>query len=425
MVISKAGWLLRRTLRETWVRVVLQAVLALALVLLAQVFGPLIPERWHGRIGAEAVDQVLTILASSMLAVTTFSLSVAVSAFTAAAQSATPRAAVLLQEDRTTQNVLATSLGTFLFSLVGVIALNGGYYDGAGRMLLFVATLGVIAAVVTALLRWIGHLMRFGRMGDTLDRVEEAANGALRSWLEEPFLRCAARDPSAATGPYPIRAEAAGSVQHVDIVRLAEIAGESGTRLHLAALPGAFVPPASALAWSEAPLSDEDEACVRRAFTLGAHRSFDQDPRFGLVVVTEIASRALSPAVNDPGTAISVIGRLVRVLAAWREPADPDPAFGRITVPPIRAADLIEDALRPIARDGAGLIEVQVRLQKALAGLAEAAPAVFAAPAVAMAHEALARAEAAPLLEAEKRRLAALVAEWTASHAGAGGARMV
>ena len=60
---------------------------------------------------------------------------------------------------------------------------------------------------------------------------------------------------------------------------------------------------------------DEDvHKAVAEAFTIGAERTFDQDPRFGLCVLAEIASRALSPAVNDPGTAIDVIGRAVRLL---------------------------------------------------------------------------------------------------------------
>ncbi|WP_305804424.1 DUF2254 family protein [Stenotrophomonas sp. YIM B06876] len=44
---------------------------------------------------------------------------------------------------------------------------------------------------------------------------------------------------------------------------------------------------------------------------VGAQRSLDQDPRFGLLVLGEVASRALSPAINNPCTAIDVIGRAV------------------------------------------------------------------------------------------------------------------
>lgn len=66
------------------------------------------------KVGAEAVDNILNILASSMLAVTTFSLSIMVTAYGSATTNVTPRATRLVVEDVTTQNVLATFIGSFL-----------------------------------------------------------------------------------------------------------------------------------------------------------------------------------------------------------------------------------------------------------------------------------------------------------------------
>jgi uncharacterized membrane protein len=48
-------------------------------------------------------------------------------------------------------------------------------------------------------------------------------------------------------------------------------------------------------------------------------RYFHEDPRFGLITLSEIASRALSPAVNDPGTAIQIISSHVRLFSLWAE----------------------------------------------------------------------------------------------------------
>lgn len=131
---SKINWHLGRHLRKVWVRVVAFAVLAVLTIAVAQLVAPFIPAAWTISIGAEAVDQILDVLAASMLTVTTFSLAIAISAFAAAASTATPRATALLQEDSTAQNVLATFLGAFLFSLVGIIALQGGYYSSSGRL---------------------------------------------------------------------------------------------------------------------------------------------------------------------------------------------------------------------------------------------------------------------------------------------------
>lgn len=74
----------------------------------------MIPESVSVKVGAEAVDNILNILASSMLAVTTFSLSIMVTAYGSATTNVTPRATRLVVEDVTTQNVLATFIGSFL-----------------------------------------------------------------------------------------------------------------------------------------------------------------------------------------------------------------------------------------------------------------------------------------------------------------------
>jgi uncharacterized membrane protein len=385
------------------------AVFAVATVGLAPLLHTMVPQSLLGHFDAGSVEQILGILASSMLAVTTFSLSIAVSAFAAAASSATPRATALLQEDPTTQNVLATFLGAFLFSLVGLIAIRTELYDDAAQWFLFIATLFVVALVVVALLRWISHLMSFGRMNDTLDRVERAALQSLEQRLENPYL-CGSPlggdMPPAAT---PLLSVSTGYVQHVDMSALSQLAEELGTRLFLIALPGKFVHPQAELLRTDAELADESQRqALRGAFTIGTERSFDQDPRFGLIVLAEIASRALSPAVNDPGTAISVIGRLVRVLGHWRERVEPPRDFPEVFVPGLRSTDMLEDAFRPIARDGAGIFEVQMRLRKALDSLSRAAPAPFADAADDLAARALHNAREAGLDDRDLQALSAI-----------------
>jgi len=128
---------------------------------------------------------------------------------------------------------------------------------------------------------------------------------------------------------------------------------------------------------------------------VGDQRTFDNDPRFGLVVLAEIADRALSPAVNDPGTAIDVIGTLTRLLCNWK-PDNQQTAVknDRVAIPRLEAKDLLEDAIRPIARNGAGLIEVVLRLLNGLKIVAQLNPH-FRQAALAMVGDAVGRAERA------------------------------
>jgi uncharacterized membrane protein len=144
-------------------------------------------------------------------------------------------------------------------------------------------------------------------------------------------------------------------VQRVDIHLLQTSAEAIGARVAVVSLPGTFAAPDTVLARVVAESGDAsaiDTEAIARAFLIGDARVFDDDPRFGLVVLSEIASRALSPAVNDPGTAIDVIGTLVRLFALWSEPVErPAPEYDRVEVPEIVSRDMFDDAFTGIARD--------------------------------------------------------------------------
>ena len=309
-------WVLTHVTRRLWFRATLIGLLGVAAAMLATVAENYIPWDLPWNIGADAVDSILAIIASSMLAVTTFSLNVMTSAYGSAANNVTPRATRLLREDPVTQNVLSTFIGSFLFSIVGIVVLKTGAYGARGRVVLFIVTIGVIALIVISLLRWIDYLTHFGQVGETTKRVEDATREAIEARLKAPslggapLLDPANEIPKAAAA---VAAEAIGYVEHIDMSALSRWCDEADAKLYLAINPGAFVYADTTLAWFKAKAgggSDKEmTAAVRKAFSIGETRSFDQDPRFGLAVMSEIASRALSPAMNDPGTAIDVIGR--------------------------------------------------------------------------------------------------------------------
>jgi uncharacterized membrane protein len=170
---------------------------------------------------------------------------------------------------------------------------------------------------------------------------------------------------------------AIGYVQRVDISALQAIADDRKVTITVDALPGVFAAPGRAVAYVTAD-PGQTEATemgpIANAFRIGGDLIFDEYPRFGLIVLSEIASRALSPAVNDPGTAIDIIGTFVRLFAAWGAPLGDGEGriaeCGRVQVPELLLRDMFDDAFTGIARDGAGAVEVGVRLQKAFESLA-------------------------------------------------------
>ncbi len=402
-MIAKWEWLLVEIGGRLWVRAAIYVAMSFIVVLMAFALQAYVPDKIASSLGSGAVDAILSILATSLLAVTTFSIQIMVSATSGAAQIATPRSTKLLLRDNTAQNVLATFLGTFLFSLVGIIALQTNIYTNGGRLLLFAASLAVVALLVFTFVRWIAHLSNFGRMSDIASRVEHATEKAIVHRMEMPFLggrKCSDTPPENARAVF---APTTGYLQHLDTIKLSGWADQHDLTLYLVAMPGSFVTPASTLIHVVgASEKDMPEAPVT-AFTIGDSRDFRQDPLYGLNVMAEIASRALSPAVNDPGTAIDILGRGVRVISKFIPPEDDgkgsdqedEIAFPRLLVPDFSMEDVFSELFRPIARDGAGIVEVQKQLQEVLIKLADLDADLFGKPARGLSAESLDRARLA------------------------------
>lgn len=402
-MLSSYGWIIWNITRRLWFRASLVSLLAVAAAVAGLGLSPYLPDDLSAKIGADAVQDILNVLASSMLVVTTFSLSTMVAAYAAAGASAPPRATKLLLEDTTTQNVLATFVGSFLYSLVAIIVLATGAYGERGRVVLFAVTMLVVLLIVVTLLRWIDYLLGLGRVGETARQVEDAAERAIRNRARRPCLGGTPwsgdpRDlPAGARRVFP---EATGYVANIDMKALADVAAQIKGEIYVAAPPGSFVDPGLPILYAAGPVDDAAEARLCGALSIEKERTFEQDPAYGLGVMAEIASRALSPGVNDAGTALDAIGRAVRVLligAAHNERGKPEmPAVHMI---PVTAAELFDAFFPPVARDGAKFVEIQTRLQAAFAILSRCGDDSYREQAMRHARLALERAEAGMAFE--------------------------
>lgn len=388
----------------------LSCLLAIVVALLSVTAAPLVPQHLADRVGGEAVEDILSVLAGSMLAVATFSLTTLVTAYTSINSSATPRVANLLVSSRgQPQTAHSVFIGAFLYSVIGIVALNTGYYGPRERAALMIATVGVIGLIVAALLRWIDELSRIGRVDEAIDRVEAAARRALRGRLinspQDPVDRKPCPDDALA-----VDAERIGYVQNIALDSLERLVAEADAELWIEAMPGAFVHGEHVLFRLRADRPSEALIHKLRAvWTVGDERTFEQDPRFGFVVLAEIGARALSPGVNDPGTAIGVIGAAVRLLTEWAcDDSDHRPRTQpQVHAPSIPAFDLLDDVFRPIAQYGARDLSVGLRLQKAFLALARLGVPSLIEQARLQSADALARAEAEGLVPQDLARLRA------------------
>lgn len=384
MRVWKQLWMERRN--RLWVLPALNSVIAVAVALAAAWVPELVPGMRLPAVEAKTLDNLLGVVASSMLAVTTFSLSIMVSAFASASNGVTPRATELVMGDEGTRAAIANFLSAFMFSIVAQIALGMRYYGDNGRFILFASTCLVLAWLMLTLLRWVRTLSSLGRLGNTLARIEEAALEAMAGHWAEPFMRARAGQADggpleAAAGSVCVRADDLRALRRVDVQGLQDWAAAHGCTVHvrvrageqvgLGRLLAVVVPDTPATHGTAAPPASIAEGVLAH-LQFDAERTFDQDPRFGVIVLREAGQRALSAAINDPGTAIACLNAITRVILKGQHEGmaartDAPPRHDRVTVPPLDATDFLEDGFDPLARDGAACFEAMVRMQKLLA----------------------------------------------------------
>lgn len=395
-IIGRLRFLRNRIRERLWIRPLVACLLSIAAVFVAKGvdafdFGMLLPVVSH-----ESLASLLKIMASSMLVIAIFAVGSMIAAYASASTTATPRSLPLVLADDKSQNALSVFLGAFIFSVVGLLAVENDYVLLGGRYVLLLFILIALGAVVLEFVRWVDHIARLGRLATTIEMVERAADAALSRRCKAPTMRGV---PVRSKGGRAIFAKDVGYVQIVDIEALQACAEKFNWRIVVAALPGTLAAPGRPLAHIITKTDDLDAAGheqVIAAFRIGAKRVFDDDPRLGLVALAEIAARALSPAVNDPGTAIDIIGRMVRIFVSWSANYGAEvspPTYELVEVPELAIDDLFDDGFTAIARDGGSMVEVAIRLQKAFASLATVGDAAMRNAAVRHSQRALARAE--------------------------------
>ncbi|MCC5778643.1 DUF2254 domain-containing protein [Nitratireductor sp. B36] len=393
-------FLFRRFSRALWFLPALFCVSALIVVALAYLSAGFFPEGLEESaipitVSADALRNILSIVASSMLTVAVFALSTLVNLLTSAAQTGSPRAVPLFSGNRAARTTISVFIGAFLFSIIGIIGLSSGIYTLGGRLILFIATLFVVFAVVWALIRWVREISVVGRVVEMTSRLEDATLQALNRLGRDGLYGCS--EGEGAPIGHEVAAGSVGFVQHFDPHALQDLAEDKGLVIHVRVRPGDYVDHAAIIA---VVVGEADEAvlnAIRGDFIIGEERTFDSDPGFGFLVLADVARRALSPGVNDPSTANHVLTVQTRLLANWarkeKEEERKDPPYPRIRFVPVSPERLLDEAFRPISYEAASAApDVQQALVRGLTSLARVSPDAFERAAATLAKDFMARA---------------------------------
>jgi uncharacterized membrane protein len=269
---------------------------------------------WESRIEPDTAQAVLGTLASSMFTFIVFVSSALLVAVQLASSQLTPRIIGLVFRDPVTKLSLVVFVFTFTFSLAVLAQVNTKVPPLMAHAAAYccLASLGVFLYLIDHVgkaLRPSGALWMVASMGRAvidgvyphrLTESQQAAPAAADVLGETP------------TGTVPNTRD--GVVLAFDIRGLVSLAERADCALEMVPQVGDFVAAGDPLFRVFGGKAGLPVEAVQHSVAVGQERTLEQDPAFAFRILVDIASKGLSPAINDPTTAVLALDQIHHLL---------------------------------------------------------------------------------------------------------------
>jgi uncharacterized membrane protein len=251
-------------------------------------------------------------IASGMMALTgiVFSLTFLMVQFSATAYS--PRLVMWIARDPVLSHALGVFSATFLYAIAALEWLD----RNNSRRVPFISSMVVIVLLLTSVAMFVGLIHRIGRLqinrmliftGDQGREVIEKLYGPLGlSSGEIPIgsLHTLVPEQTLFHDGQP------RSLESINVKRLVKLAKQHDACIKVVTAIGDTVLQGTPLLHifnAGVPFAEKD---LSRVLELGEERTFEQDPKYAIRLLVDIAIRALSPAINDPTTAVQALDQI-------------------------------------------------------------------------------------------------------------------
>jgi len=333
----------------------------------------------------QVAQVILAGIAASIMTVVSIVFAILLMTLTLASMQFSPRIIVSFSRDRVTQWTLGIFLGTFLYCLAALPAAHSlpHPFEPVATVL---GAMALALVCVGLLLFFIHHISQAISVNHIVDRIAVETEAMIDEIMPWPHRLNHHLKDAEPLRPNPsevaVLSHDSGYIRFVDTRRLVALAKHYHVTIRVLRRVGHFVPAGIPLMMVSKGnrLPPEGTAELLAAFDLGPTRTLQQDVEFGVLQIVDVALKAISPAVNDPTTAINCIDQLSRILIrfASREPPeellyDP-PGIVRASIGWIHFERLLDAALEQIRMYSKTDVAVSLRLLRAFGDIAATTP---------------------------------------------------
>src|SRR5271165_2709448 len=262
----------------------------------------------------QVAQAILTSIATSTMTVVSIVFAILLMTLTLASTQFSPRILVSFVRDHVTQWTLGIFLGTFSYCIAALPAARSLPTPFA-PVVTVVGAMALAPACVAWIIYFIHHISIAISVNHIVDRIRRETELVIDDLMPDR-RRPSQRDETAAAFSvkleFAIKSRQSGYIRYVHIERLRQLAKAYRICLRVERRVGHFVPEGVTLIKTShrERVTDGRLTELLAAIHIGPTRTLQQDVEFGIVQIVDIALRAISPAVNDPTTAISCVDQL-------------------------------------------------------------------------------------------------------------------
>lgn len=332
---------------------------------------------WVYNGGGVGARTLLGAIASSMIGVAGTVFSITIAALSLAAGQMGPRLLRNFTRDRGNQVTLGAFLGTFSYALMVLRSVRTEEETIFTPHLSLTVGLVLAFACVATLVYFVGHMASRINVDTVVDLVSMDVHAAIEH-LTAGHAQAAAPAREFWSQARPIVDTRRGYLHQIDAGALADWAASQGTAILLLRRCGDYIFPGAPIALMTVPVAGAALA-IRGATALGNTRGGANDVEDAVRQLVEVAVRALSPGINDPHTAMSVLDRLGAALCGLAGHQLRSGIWVRndviaLEVPTISYQRLVDLMLHMIRQNAAGSTAILIRMLDVLTQVASSEP---------------------------------------------------
>lgn len=260
------------------------------------------------------VRVLLSTLIGGIISLTVFSFSMVMIVLNQASTNFSPRLLPGLISDKRNQGVLGMYIGTIIFNLIILINLpaNGEEYPEMGLTILSGIGLGVGCLVL--FIFFIHNVSTSIQVQNIINSIYQMTRKRIHYQIDKERRELKPLDADFSNWHH-IRSDRAGYFEDVDLLRLKRLASEYETDFKVIPYKGKYLLPNTLTVLSRNSLDETQTNNVLKSLLFTGLRKPSTNYMYGIQEIVEVGVKAMSPGINDPGTAVMTIDYLSELLA--------------------------------------------------------------------------------------------------------------